>query len=375
VNGLEVVVLRHSGRPIAALLLIGALSCGGSRDDDAYWIGAVGQFEGRESARENVRGIRLAIEQANAAGGIHGKPVRALFKNDRAQGDVAVRIAREFVADPRISVVVGHTASAAMLPAAAVYDGKLAAIATTASAPTLSGISKWVFRVMPSDSVTGAQLGRFSGTKGWKSAAILYQNDVYGRGLSEAFRLKFPGRVISSDPISPEENDLSVFVRFYERFRPDVVFVIAGRDEIPVALREACARRGLDVQIIASEGATSFERNAAGAESIYVAAPFSGVNTRPETQRFIHEYTARFGHPPKHDAALAYDATITAFAALRAAGSDRAAVRRYLGKLDEGTARVGATGKVYFDTLGDRRGVQGVILQVQNGRAVTVERD
>ena len=111
-------------------------------------------------------------------------------------------------------------------------------------------------------------------------------------------------------------------------------------------------RRGLDVAIVASEGATTLERNPAGAEGIYVSTPFSGVNARPETRRFIDEYLARFGHPPKHDAALAYDATIAAVAALRAVGNDRAAVQRYLRTPDSTTAPTVSIGKTYFASLG-----------------------
>ena len=47
------------------------------------------------------------------------------------------------------------SASAAMMAAARVYDGELPAISPTASTPDLSGISSWVFRVIPSDSATG----------------------------------------------------------------------------------------------------------------------------------------------------------------------------------------------------------------------------
>jgi branched-chain amino acid transport system substrate-binding protein len=357
---------RHAA--LAAALAIAATGCHGA--ENAYWVAAVGQFEGREAARENLRGILLATSQVNAAGGINGRPVRLVINTDDGRGDLAARLAHKFVADRRISVVVGHTTSAAMMAAAPVYDGHLAAIATTASAPALTGISRWVFRVMLSDSVTGAQLGRFSAARGWRSAAILYQNDVYGRGLADAFQASFPGKIVSSDAVPADIDDLSLFTRFYERFTPDVVFVVVGRSAVPVRLHEAFAARGIHVAILASEGSTDFERNASGAEEIYVSAPFISSSTDPATVRFTGEFTARFGHPPKHDAALAYDAAMTAFAAIRAVGGDRDDIRRYLSSIDSSHALSGATGAVSFDAFGDRRSAHGVLLQVRAGHVV-----
>ena len=349
-------------------LLVAVCGTAGCRSHEPYWVGAAGQFENREPARENLRGIELAEEQVNAEGGIDGHPVRLVVRDDQGTGELAARAAHDLVADSRISVIVGHTTSTAMLAAAPVYDGRIAAIATTATAPMLSGISSWVFRVVASDSVTGAQLARFSAAHGWRAAAILYQNDVYGRGLADAFHANFPGRVVSSDPVPADVQDLSTYVRFYQRFTPDVVFVVAGRSTIPVLLRKTLADYHLHIAILASEGSMDLGRGSPTAEEIYVEAPFSAEVRDPLTSRFADAFAQRFGHEPSHDAALAYDGAMTAFAALRAVGPNRVAIRRYLAALDEAHAPVGATGKIFFDSLGDRVGMHPVLLQVEHGR-------
>jgi branched-chain amino acid transport system substrate-binding protein len=362
---------------VAGIALAGAAftpvlftSC--SRNDDSYWIGAVGQFEGDAAAHENMRGILLAVRQVNEAGGIHGHLVRLMMKDDGGRGDVAARIAHVFVADKRISVVVGHTTSAAMIAAAPVYDKCLAAIATTASAPALTGISPWVFRVIPSDSVTGARLARFAASRGWRRAAILYENDVYGRGLADAFSDAFAGTIVSADPIVPDTADIGTFVRFYGRFRPDVVFVITRPSSVPVSLSEALARKRMSVAILASEGSTDLERDVSRAEDIYTSAPFSSLSNGRDGGKFTRDYEAAFGAAPKQEAALAHDAAVAAFAALAAVGPDRGAIRRYMHALDIATAPIGATGPIYFDSLGDRSASGGVLLQVKRGRVVVL---
>lgn len=355
----------------AALLALSGAACTGPAPDP-YWVGAVGLLAGRPAAVENLHGIQLAVAETNAQGGIHGHPVRLVVRNDGGIGDSAVRYATEMVKDQRILAVIGHTTSTAMMAALPVYDGHLVAVASTASAPSLSGLSRWVFRVIASDSLTGAQLARFAGARGWRRAAILYQNDVYGRGLADAFRLHYPGRVIASDPYRPGTTDFSVFARYYQRFTPDVVFVVAGLSEVPVAVRRELVRRDLHVAVLASEGSADLGDGAVRGDEIFVGAPFSGMDTRPSSRRFIEAFEARYGHVPRHDAALAYDAAMVVFAAIRAAGPDRAAIRGYLSSLDSVRAPVGATGPIFFNANGDRESSRAVVLQVKHGRMALV---
>src|SRR5262249_29259695 len=123
------------------------------------------------------------------------------FADDSGNGARATRVAEEFVDSPRIVAVVGHVNSGAMVSAAHVYDKHLAAVATTATSPTLTGISPWAFRVIPSDSENGQTIAEFANTRGHKRAAVLYENNPYGRGLAENFKKSFPGQIISIDPI------------------------------------------------------------------------------------------------------------------------------------------------------------------------------
>ena len=66
----------------------------------------------------------------------------------------------------------------------------------------LTGISPWAFRVIPSDSANGLTIAQFANKLGRKRAAVLYENNPYGRGLADNFRRSFAGQIISIDPIS-----------------------------------------------------------------------------------------------------------------------------------------------------------------------------
>jgi branched-chain amino acid transport system substrate-binding protein len=119
------------------------------------------------------------VEEINHAGGIRGAPLRVIARDDEASATRAAAIAQDFVRNEGVLAVIGHVNSGAMIAAAHVYDGVLTAVATSASSPDLTGVSPWVFRVIPSDSLNGAGLGRFASQIGgtapiMKEAAVLY---------------------------------------------------------------------------------------------------------------------------------------------------------------------------------------------------------
>jgi branched-chain amino acid transport system substrate-binding protein len=167
----------------------------------------------------NRRGVELALAEINATGGVNGQPLTILFRDDRGDGSRAAEIAQEFVDADEVSAVIGHVTSGAMIAAAKVYDGKLAAVATTASSAALTGISPWVFRVISSDSSNGVDLARFAERLGKRRAAVLYENDPYGRGLADAFRRQFSGEVIGFDPIDADGTDAEVHVAWFGQRR------------------------------------------------------------------------------------------------------------------------------------------------------------
>ena len=199
-------------------LLIGlALVMACDRGGDSYTVGAAGPWKESYGVMTR-RGIDLAVDEINRSGGINGSQLRIFARDDEANGSRAAAIAQEFVANPNVLAVIGHVNSGAMLAAARIYDGQLAAVATTASSPDLSGVSKWTFRVISSDSLNGVILARFASRIGGnstalKQAAVLYENDSYGRGLADAFRRAFRGTIVSFDPsavahaVSPVESE------------------------------------------------------------------------------------------------------------------------------------------------------------------------
>ena len=179
---------------LALLLFVAACSHG---QTGTVAFGAAGPFS-RAYGLANKQGIQLALDEINGSPAWSGgRRLEIRFADDSGNGARASTIAQGFVNDPNIVAVVGHENSGAMVSAARVYDGNLAAVATTATSPALTGISRWAFRVIPSDSANGKTIAQFVNKLGRHRAAVLYENNAYGRGLAESFRRSFAGQIIA----------------------------------------------------------------------------------------------------------------------------------------------------------------------------------
>jgi branched-chain amino acid transport system substrate-binding protein len=343
--------------------LLMTVSCGTS---GSITFGAAGPWKEGYGAM-NRRGIELALGEINARPERAGAPLRIEFEDDEGSGQTASRVAQRFVDSKDVVAVIGHVNSGAMVAAAQVYDGHLAAVATTATSPALTGISPWAFRVIASDSSNGNDIAVYASRLGRTRAAILYENNTYGRGLAEAFRRGFAGSVISMDPIGEgADQPLDVFVSYFKRTKPDVVFV-AGTDASGLAfLREARAQQ-LSADLVGGDGWSGLNADTVRSQGIFVGVPFTAEDPRPAAQRFVARFAARFGMRPDNNAALAYDATMLLYTAAQKVGTDRTRIRDYLASLTAATAYQGVSGPLYFRRDGDPMERHVVMTQIDRG--------
>ena len=350
-----------------------ALAAGCSKGGASYSVGAAGPWKEGYGVMTR-RGIDLAVDEINRAGGINGIPLKIVARDDEANGSRATAIAQEFVGNPDVIAVVGHVNSGAMLAAARIYDGALSAVATTASSPDLSGVSKWTFRVISSDSLNGVILARFASRFGGnaadlKQAAVLYENDSYGRGLADAFRRAFRGTIISFDPIAEDVNP-EPFISYLKMKQPGIVFV-AGREGSALKILREAKRQGFESVFMGGDGWQGVVADTAASNGAYVGTSFNSEDPSPEVQRFVHAFQSRYQTKPDAFAALAYDATKLIADAISKKGANRKDVRDYLKSLSATNPFEGVTGPVYFNDSGDPIGMGFHVAQVVSGTLVS----
>ena len=315
----------------------------------------------------NRRGIELAVAEINARPERQGRPLKMVYRDDEGDGQKASRIAQEFVDSTAIVAVVGHVNSGAMVSAAQVYDGHLAAVATTATSPALTGISPWAFRVISSDSANGIDIARFAMRMGLKRAAILYENNTYGRGLAAAFKRGFKGEVICIDPIGDDgTQSFEPYVSYFKALAPDVIFV-AGTDASGLAFLKEVRRQSLAAQLMGGDGWSGLTVDTVRSRGVYAGVPFTPEDHRPEARTFVAAFMVKFSMTPDNNAALAYDATMLLYQAAMSSGADRKKIRDYLASRTSETAYRGVTGGIYFRPDGDPVGKSVVMTRIDGG--------
>ncbi|MBX6331028.1 MAG: ABC transporter substrate-binding protein [Gemmatimonadaceae bacterium] len=350
---------------IALLSLVCFLAGGCSRGTQPIVIGAAGPW-GEWAGEMTKKGIDLAVDEINAAGGIRGRRLEVLARDDQRDGARAAVVAQELVRTKAVVGVIGHVTSGAMVAAAKVYDGHLAAIATSATSPDLTGISPWTFRVISSDSTNGVEIARFVTAMGRRRAAVVYENDSYGRGLADAFRKSFTGEIVAMDPIGAKVPDAQPYIAYYKAHDVDIVFVV-GLPESGFALLREARREGWKADFIGGDGWAGLVADTVLSEGAYVGTAFTAEDPREDVQRFVAAFRARYGVEPEINAALGYDATRVLAQAIAAVGPDRRAIRRYLAHITPETAFHGVTGTIRFRPDGDPVSAPYRITRVHRG--------
>src|SRR5215213_5189967 len=233
---------RRAPRPVlpralasAAALALAACGGGGREPVTFALTGPVQQAYGVSTQR----GAELAVKEINAAGGIRGRPLRLVVKDDEADKGKAITIAAELLRDPAVVAVAGPVNSGTTIAAGPLYNGEadeldgltLPVVATTATSPDVSRQGDWVYRVASSDSANAVALAGVARAVS-AEVAVLYSNDDYGRGLAGAFRaalLKDGGSVPEADPYLEEMQDFTPYLRRMQQRGVGMVFV-AGLD-------------------------------------------------------------------------------------------------------------------------------------------------
>lgn len=308
-------------------------------------------------------GARLAVEEINARGGVNGRLLEIVERDDWENPDSAVVVATELYDDPAVVAVIGNGFSGLTLAAAPVYNSgpnPLVQISPTASAPAVSHAGPYTFRMCPSDLAHGGALARWARDGlGLSRGTVIYGNDAYGRGVRRAFTEEFTaigGEVLTADPYLGSPPEVAPYLDRIARSGRAQFIVLAGYlDEAEYILAETRSR-GITIPIMGGDGIERIERQGALAEGTYVTAAYLSLIDTPKNNQFLEAWSRAYPEKasPNLSAAGSYDAVYLITQAVAEVGTDRTAVRDAIA--ETGSSRPafeGVIGTIAFDANGD----------------------
>lgn len=357
--------------PVALALLLAG--CG--RSNAPIRIGLAGPLTDPVGAPMKVA-AELAVGEINASGGIGGRPIELLERDDFGDPDSAVVVATDLY-QSGVVAVVGNVFSGTTLASAPVYNGgrdPVVQISPSSSAPDVTHAGDFTFRICPSDLAHGAALARWAHDHlKFSRGAVLYLNDDYGRGIRRTFVREFirlQGEVIESDPYLGSKPAVApYFDRLAQRRAAQFVLVAGNRSEAEEAIRQARSR-GLRLPFLGGDGLEGIENSGALAEGTYVSAAYlPGLDT-PRNRKFVEAFRQKSpaADPPNQPAAATYDAIYLLRQVIAQTGTDRRAIRDALAAIGSTAPPYdGITGTIAFDDNGDVPNQRVIIGIVHNG--------
>jgi branched-chain amino acid transport system substrate-binding protein len=326
------------------------------------------------------RAAELAVRQINGSGGIGGRPIELVARDDFGDPDSAVDVASELIA-AGVVAVVGHVYSGTTLAAAPVYNGAgVTQISPSSSSPMVTQAGDWTFRICPSDVQQAQALARFvSDDLHLQRGTILYLNDEYGRGLRRTFDTEFSrlgGEIDAEDPYLTTRPDLTAyFDRLVKRDHSEFVFLAGNQEEAAHILRQARALK-VTVPFLGGDGLEGLQRDGSIADGTFISNGYLSDFDTPENRRFVQEYHNAYpgAQPPTQAAAATFDILYLLRDRIAQVGTDRRRVRDAIA----GVGRIspvfrGVTGDIAFDENGDVPRQRVVIGRIAGGSIRAVE--
>ncbi len=238
---LKVFLIRWRIRALTVL----AISCAalfwagviGAADNNPYRIGFVGGLTGRSSdlGIQGRNGVMLAVEEINQRGGIDGRPLQLITKDDRQDSQAALKVDQEMI-DEGVIAIIGHMTSdmsETVLPL--INARKVLMISPTSSANNLTGIDDYFLRVVnPSILLTDLEANHAFKVANLRRVAAIYDlsNRIYSQEYVANFKLVFErlgGEIVSTDTFTAGPDvSFKNLAEVVLRAKPDGLLIAAG---------------------------------------------------------------------------------------------------------------------------------------------------
>ncbi len=338
-------------------------------------IGEYGSMTGSEATFgvSTHNGLTMALDEINAAGGVHGRKLRAISEDDQSKAEEAASAVTKLISQDQVLAVIGEVASSNSLAAAPMcQSNKVPMITPSSTHPSVTRAGDYIFRMCFIDTYQGPLMAKYVREKlGVARVALLTDTrSDYSRGLGDAFAETFTaagGTMVARQSYAKGDSDFRSQLTAIRATNPEILYVPGYYNDVGQIAVQA-RDLGITVPLVGGDGWESpklFEIGGKSLEGCFYSNHYFVDDPAPVVREFVRKYAERFGAKPDSLAALGYDATrVLADAMNRAPRLDGPSIREQI------AATKGFPGVTGSITLGPDRNPTGkklVILEIKNG--------
>src|SRR5687767_14127318 len=322
--------MRHK----ALIALAFALSVNHAHGQDAVKIGELNSYKVFPAFLEPYKkGMELALEEINRSGGLLGRKLELVTRDDGGTPGDAVRVAEELIARERVNVLMGTFASNVGLAVANLAAQRK--VPFVASEPLTDKIvrengNRYTFQLRPSTYMQTAMLVPEASKLNKRRWAIVYPNYEYGQSATASFKRLLsqaqPGVefVVEQAP-ALGKIDAGAVLQALAEARPDAIFSSLFAADLQKFVREGNTRglfkNTVVFNLLAGEPEYLDPLKDETPEGWWVTGyPWSEIAT-PEHRRFIAAYRKRWKEYPRQGSVVGYTAVHAVANAARKAKS------------------------------------------------------
>jgi branched-chain amino acid transport system substrate-binding protein len=301
---------------------------------DTIKIGEINSYKSQSNFLEPYKkGMELALEEINSSGGLLGKKVEIISRDDNSNPGDAVRVAEELVSREKVDVLTGTFLSHIGLAVTDFSKQKkfffLAAEPLTDKIVWQNG-HKYTYRLRPSTYMQVAMLVPEAAKMKKKRWALVYPNYEYGQSAAATFKKLLkeaqPDVEFVAEQAPPlGKVDAASVTQALVDSKPDAIFNVLFGPDLSKFVREGETRglfKGREVfSMLTGEPEYIDPLKDEAPQNWYVTGyPWYGINT-PEHKKFLDAYQKKFKEPPRLGSIVGYGAIASLAAGIKKAGS------------------------------------------------------
>ena len=314
--------------------LAAAGSVGAVHAADTIKIGEINSYKAQAAFLEPYKkGMEMALEQINASGGVLGRKLELITRDDNANPGDAVRVAEELVSREKVDVLMGTFLSNTGLAVTDFAKQKkfffLAAEPLSDKIVWQSG-NRYTFRLRPSTYMQVAMLVPEAVKLKKKRWAVVYPNYEYGQSSAATFRKLMKEQQPDVEFVGEQapalgKIDAGAVTQALVDARPDAVFNALFAADLAKFVREGSTRGLFKDRAVVSllSGEPEYLdplKDEAPVGWIVTGYPWQTIAT-PEHKTFLDTYQKKHGTHPRLGSVVGYSAVMSMAAGIRKANS------------------------------------------------------